>query len=200
MKRVLLAIALVFALTAAVSAQVPSSPFSLYVGGAVSMPQSPDGFKETYKTGYHGFAGVGFSFMPKMQLVGKVEYNTFSYDWDNNEWAGLSDGGSESMLMFGADARLSIGVPAAPFKPFLFGGGGFAHMKTEEFSGTDLLLATSVNSTIEDQTKPYFNVGAGAEFKMGPAMSFFAQARYVSVATEGESASFIPLSLGLKFF
>ncbi len=200
MKRFLLAVSLVFVVAAAVSAQVPSSPFSLYVGGAVSMPQSPDGFKETYKTGYHGFAGVGYSFVPKMQLVGKIEYNTFSFDWDNTEYPGLDDGGNQKILMFGADARFSFGVPAAPFKPFLFGGGGFANIKTDEFSGTDLVLATAVNSSLEDQTKAYFNVGAGADFKMGPAMSFFAQVRYVSVATEGDAATFIPLSLGLKFF
>lgn len=199
MKKVLLTVALVFALAAAVSAQVPS-PFSFYVGGAVSVPQSPDGFKETYKTGYHGFAGVGYSFVPKMQLVGKIEYNTFAFDWDNSGWPGLDDGGSQKLLMFGADARFSFGVPAAPFKPFLFGGGGFANVKTDEFSGTDMVLATSVNSSLEDQTKAYFNVGAGADFKMGPAMSFFAQVRYVSVATEGDAATFIPLSLGLKFF
>ena len=139
---------------------------------------------------------------PNFQVIGKIEYNTFSFDFDNTSWAtGLTDGGNEKLLMFGADGRFSLGAPAVPFKPFIFGGGGLAHITMSEFEGTDLSLVTSANELSDiSENKFYFNIGAGAEFKAGPAFSFFAQARYVSVATEGESAAFIPISLGLKFF
>ncbi|MBD3404171.1 outer membrane beta-barrel protein [candidate division GN15 bacterium] len=200
MKKVFLTFAFVALMAVGASAQMPSSPVSLYVGGALSLPQSPDDFSETYKTGYHGFAGVGFSFIPKLQVIGKIEYNTFSFDFDNNAIPGLSGGGTQNLLMFGADGRFSLGVPAAPFKPFVFAGAGLANISLSDWEGDDLLLATSLNEAMESQTEMYFNLGAGAEFKMGPMMSFFAQARYVSVQTEGDAASFIPVSVGLKFF
>lgn len=200
MKKSMIALAALLLFAVGAQAQMPSSPFSFYVGGALSLPNAPDAFKNTYKTGFHGFAGVGFSVMPKLQLVAKGELNSFSFDFDQNAMPGISEGGKQNIWMFGGDARFSMGVPAAPFKPFGFAGAGFANVKTTDFGGTDLSLATSLNSSLESMTKMYWNIGLGAEFKSGPAMSLFVQARYVNIATEGDAMQFIPISVGLKFF
>ena len=149
MKKVFLTFAFVALMAVGASAQMPSSPVSLYVGGALSLPQSPDNFSDTYKTGYHGFAGIGYSFVPKLQVIGKIEYNTFSFDFDNSGFSGLSDGGTQNLLMFGADGRFSLGVPAAPFKPFVFAGGGLASVSVSDFEGSDMVLATSIPEWIE---------------------------------------------------
>lgn len=196
MKQTLLTAACVIVLALGVSAQVPV-PFSLYAGGAFSVPSSPDGFKDTYKTGYHGLVGLGYKMGPGFQAVGKIEYHTFSFDFSGV--SGL-DGGNSKMWLFGGDGRYAFGLPVAPVKPFVFGGFGLASIKYDDFGG-NLTLATALNDALPDtQNKVYYNFGGGVELKAGPTFNLFAQARYVSIATEGSSTTFIPVTVGLKFF
>jgi len=195
----LLAILIAFTAVSA-SAQNPS-PFSLYAGGAISMPQSPDGFKDGFKTGYHGSIGVGYKVMPNLQLVGKLEYHTFKVNFDNTPGMEEYSGGTNKMWMYGVDGRYQFSLPAAPVSPYVLGGLGFANIKQSEFEGPASLGLSVLNEMIsESVTEMYWNIGAGVQLASGPAFSVFAQARYVSIATEGESAAFIPITLGLKFF
>lgn len=195
MKKSLLIVACVVILALSASAQVPN-PFSFYAGGALSLPSSPDGFKNGFKTGYHGLVGAGYKMGPGFQLVGKVEYHTFAFDF-----AGLSglDGGDSKMWLFGADGRFSFGLPAAPVKPFAFAGLGIANVKQSDITGS--VLGTSVNLSFPgSQNKLYYNFGGGVELKTGPSFSLFGQVRYVSIATEGSNTAFVPVTVGLKFF
>ncbi|MCP4685474.1 MAG: porin family protein [bacterium] len=195
----MLAILIVFA-AASVSAQVPS-PFSFYAGGAVSLPQSPDGFKDGFKTGYHGSLGVGYKVMPSLQVVGKLEYHTFNVNFDNMENMDGYSGGTNKMWMYGLDARYQMSLPAAPISPYFLGGVGFANIKQSEFDGPTPLVTSLLNEFIsESTTEMYWNIGAGVNLSSGPGFSIFAQARYVSIATEGEASTFVPITLGLKFF
>lgn len=179
-------------------AVAPSPPVSLYAGGLVSVPSSPDLFSDGYKTGYHGTVGVGLKAAPNFQLVGKFEYHTFK-----SEAAGLLgiQDGSRNILMFGGDARFSPSMPAAPVKPFFLAGIGFANVKQDSFTGPSL-LTSALNTAIPpgDETKFYFNIGAGIDLFSTPKLGMFIQARYVNVATSGEALQFIPVTLGLKFF
>ena len=201
MKKVLLTAVMLFVMTGVVSAQVPS-PFSFYAGGAVSIPNSPDAFADLYKTGFHGSVGVGFNVMPGLQTIGKIEYHRFQLDWDANEMMVGEDigGGHNNMWMFGADLRYSIPLPQPAFKPYAIGGVGLARISNTQFEGTSSLVASLNEFMPEVQNKVYFNIGAGIEIPTGPKMSFFGQVRYVSIATEGDAATFIPITLGLKFF
>lgn len=197
MKKFWMVLALLICFTAVASAQV-SSPMSVYAGGALSVPAGGDFFKNAFKTGYHGWVGVGMSTAPRMSLIGKIEYTSFS-----SEAAGLlgTTGGTEKILMFGVDGKFSLGLPAAPIKPFLFGGLGMANVKQDDFSNSNSLITSALNTTvIESETKFYFNVGAGLDLFSGPAFSIFAQAKYVSIATTGASTQFIPFSIGARFF
>jgi opacity protein-like surface antigen len=201
MKKLLLALIILVAFAATTSAQVPT-PFSLYAGGLISLPQSPSSFKDAYKNGWHGMAGFGWKLAPKFQAVAKIELHSFGVDYEAQNLATTYPnlvGGTNRMLMFGLDGRFSLGVPVAPIKPFILGGGGMAHVSQTEFAGDP--LATSLNSLMPSaQNKMYWNIGAGFELKGTPLMGLFAQIRYVSVQTEGEASSFIPITLGFKFF
>ncbi len=200
MKKLIILAVCIFALTATASAQVPSSPVKLYAGGLFSLPQGPDAFNDAFNTGFHGFVGVGKDLSPMFQLVGKVEYHSFGFNFDD---AGINnaDGGSLNAWLFGADARISPSLPAAPIKPFIFGGVGFASVKQSEFESSDLSLATSLNQTTgTSSTDLFFNVGVGADLFSTPAMTIFAQGKYVSIQTEGDATSIIPISLGVRFF
>ena len=196
MKKPLLTAVCVIAFAFGVSAQVPT-PFSLYAGGALSLPNAPDGFKDSFKTGFHGLVGLGYKMGPGFQLVGKAEYHKFAFDF-----TGLSgvDGGDNKMWMFGGDGRLALGLPAAPIKPFAFVGIGIANIKQSEFGGNPSLASSITPSFPESQNKIYYNLGGGVELKFGPSFNLFVEGRYVSIATEGDKTTFVPITVGLKFF
>ena len=207
MKKLFTVTFLVVALAGFASAQVPSpsdaSPFSVYASGSYSLPSS-GGFKDTYKAGISGSLGIGWKMGPGFQLIGKIERHSFAVDFDNI--SGLSaiagiDGGTNNMWLFGVDGRYSLGLPAAPMKPYLLGGIGMANIKQTDYTSTDPLATSLLNSSIPNSsTNFYFNVGGGVELMSTPAFGFFAQIRYVNISVDGGSAGFIPISLGVKFF
>lgn len=197
MKKLFLIAVLSIACAAFAGAQVPV-PFSLYGGGLMSFPNAPTEFKDAYKNGFHGMLGIGYKAMPVMQVVGKAEYHRFGYDL--SDISGVSNG-AQSVWLFGGDLRVGLNLPASPIKPYILGGGGLAHVSFTPFEGTNLLLTTALNDALPAaQNKFYYNFGAGFEFKLAPMFSFWAQVRYVSVATDNESTSFVPLTLGVKLF
>ena len=190
-----MAVVLLLIFATASWSQLPSKPFNLYAGGGVSIPTSPDAFKEGWKLGLHGSGGLGINFgaIPNFQVIGKVEFHTIPFDWDKAGQPNAS-GGAFQILMFGADGKLAFGVLAAPMKPFILGGVGGARISFSDISNAG-------NTVIVDfsETDFYFNIGAGVEFGSGPALKFFIMARYVNIATEGESTAFIPITAGIKF-
>jgi opacity protein-like surface antigen len=133
------------------------------------------------------------------EFVAKVEYHTFKWDFDQ-ALSGYT-GGTNKMLMFGGDMKWNPSAPAFPVAPYVLGGIGLANIKQSEFSGPASLALDFFNAAIsENQTKFYWNMGAGFQLKTGPAFSLFAQARYVNIASDGGSSAFIPVTVGLKFF
>jgi len=199
MKKLMMILAILVAFCASASAQVPSSPVSFYAGGALSIPSGPDSFKETFKNGYHGMLGVGFDLNPMFEIVGKLEYHTFQFDFTDvmSEYSG----GTNKMWMYGADVKLSPSLPALPIKPYALVGVGMASISQSEFSGPTSLSLSILNSAIgESKTKMYWNLGVGMNLMSTPVFSLFAQARYVNIATDGESSQFIPITIGAKFF
>ncbi len=201
MKKLLAILAILLAFSVSASAQVPSSPVSFYAGGALSIPSGGDYFQTMFKNGYHGMVGVGYSMAPMIEIVGKFEYHAFQSELAS----ALPDytGGTNKVMMYGADIKLSPNLPALPIKPYVLAGAGMASVKQTEFSGP-VSLASAVNlmNAIipEDQNKMYWNVGVGTSLLNNPAFSLFAQARYVNIATDGESSQFIPITIGAKFF
>lgn len=198
MRKLFMTLIILVAFAFSASAQVPSSPFSFYAGGLVSIPQS-DGFSQLFKSGWHGMAGVNYSIAPKFQLSGKVEYHTFGMDFGSI--SGFS-GGNFNALMFGVDGRFNLNLPAAPVAPYFIVGSGIASVKFNDVTGSS--LATSIFSVYNaalpgSQSEIYWNIGAGFEMKMGPAMNLFVQARYVNIGSGDGNINFIPISVGLKF-
>ena len=208
MKKFFWTLAVLLIMSAVSMAQVgtPSSPLSFYAGGALSMPTSPAGFSDGWKLGMHGMIGAGKNVSPRLQMIGKLEYHKFSADaaaTTANFGSPNVDGGAISTWMYGVDGRINLGAPVVPIKPFALVGLGIANLSFNEYTTTDTSLSSAVataNTGAISMSKVYFNVGGGVEFAMGPKTSFFVQARYVSIATEGGSTTFIPVTLGLKLF
>lgn len=182
----LLIVTLVIAFTAmAVSAQVPAKPFTIYGAAGISLPTSPDLFKDAYKTGFHGDAQLGFNAFPKTEFLINLGYHSFSADFGDSTGY---DGGTLSAFLAGGDLKLNLGVPMAPVKPFVFAGAGMAVLSISD------LVTPDGTYTSDSETKFYFEIGGGIEFTQ-----FFIRAKYVSISTEDESTATIPISLGVKF-
>lgn len=195
MKKLLITLAITLLLAAGVSAQV-SVPVSVYLGGALSVPATGD-FNDGWKWGYHGWAGVGYKMGAGLRITGKVEYHDFFFDM--MDVVGV-EGGDTKVWMYGIDGRYKLNIPAIPIKPFVLAGGGVARVSWDEFEGTSLIASTLNESIPEPQSKMYFNIGAGLELMALPTFGLFAEARYVSIGTDGERMNFVPMSLGLRFF
>ena len=182
----LLSFALVFAFTAmTASAQVPAKPFTVYGSVGLSMPMSPDYFKDGYKMGFHGNAQLGFNAFPKTEFLVNLGYHSLSADF--GDVTGY-DGGTLSAILVGGDLKFNLGVPTAPIKPFVFAGAGIAVLSMSD-------LTTPFGTyTVDSENKFYFEIGGGVEFTQ-----FFVRVKYVNVATEDDATALIPISVGMKF-
>jgi len=194
--QIILAMVLMLALASNAVAQSPN-PIKVYVGGGLSMPLKPSAFKDSYDNGYHAFAGVGMSVFPMVQGVAKVAWHQFPFDDQ-----GIYSGGEQNIVMFGADARIAPSTPGMPFKPYGFVGLGFATIKNSDLSllsGEPIKVGTvQWQSFVEDQTKLYYNLGAGAEIGGMPIFRILVQANWVTIMTEGDDRSFVDVSVGAK--
>lgn len=190
MQKIIIASVLTVLLALSASAQV-SSPIKVYVGGGLSFPGTPTEFKDNFKTGWHGMGGVSMSVFPRLSAVGKVMYHTFSNDLDQ------VDGGELKVTMFGVDAKADLGVPTMPISPVLFGGIGFANVKQASYTIAGLGWG-EIDYDLEDQTKFYYNIGGGVEWKVMPGISAFGQGTWVTITTDGDNSSFWCLTAGIK--
>ena len=123
MKKILLLTALVALIASSAFAQVPAKPFTIYVGGGLTLPMSPDVFKDGWSTGFHGSAQLGFNSIPKGEFLLNLEFHRFGADF--GDLSGY-DGGAFSSILVGGDFKLNFGLPMAPTKPFILGGVGLA--------------------------------------------------------------------------
>ena len=190
MKKLLILTVILAFVAMSASAQV-SKPFNIYVGGGLNLPMSPEIFKDYWKTGFHGMGAFGFNSGPNLQILGKIEYHTFPFDFGGIP--GLS-GMSFNTLMYGGAAKFDFGVPMAPTKPFVLGGMGMATLSVSDLEGVGAPISFDVS-----ETKIYIEFGGGVEFKMGPTMNLFLMGRYVNVSSEGDATAFVPITVGLKF-
>jgi hypothetical protein len=196
MRLFLISFIFVILLGSMVSAQVPSKPFTAYLQGGLTTVSSPELFKDLHKLGYHVTGGVGFSAAPMFQVVGKLGYHAMSKDWIIPEGETIS-GGKVKVITYGLDARFSPTTMVTPIKPYAYGGLGFAKISEGDIESSFLPIVPL--SAVQEQTKFYFNAGAGVEFSAGPVIKMFLEAQYLNIKTDGDNLVMIPLSLGVKF-
>lgn len=194
MKRVVLTIAMILALTVGVAAQDDATKmWNFYLGAGAALPTGDLG--DGWNLGLHGTGAFGYVVGPGFQILGKIEYHTFGIDD-----GGLSgvDGGSFNALMFGGAARYNFPTENSKISPFILGGLGIASATISDLTVDDPILGP-MTFKFESETKLYIEVGAGLDIASGETMSFFVQGRYVSIQTEGSAAAYIPFTFGLKF-
>ena len=197
MKKIFILVLGMILISTAASAQSPK-PFTVYGSLGLTFSNGPEKFQDLHKMGYDFYFGLGFKFIPFVQVVGKIEKQQMKKDWEFVapgilSGTGLS-GGTVSIWMYGLDARLTIGAPLMPIKPFLIAGGGWAKMS----EGAMPAVGLPFYDYLDTGTKFYYNIGGGLDFGTGP-FSFFIQGRYINIKQDGENLTLIPVNVGIKF-
>ncbi len=187
MKRVLLTLVLIIAFAAVASAQDVPKPLKLHLQGGVSMPMTPDGFKDHFKMGYQGGGGISFALNPMLELCGHVSYHRFDFD------PGEGDDDMDlymTTILYGAEVKLNLGAGGRGL--YALAGAGFAKPDVSE-------------GDLDLDTENYLTVAAGID--MG---NMFLEARYVRIkqditwddatdTDDDESVAWVPLSIGFRF-
>ena len=179
-KIVLLGSTLAFALAAG-SAQA-QKPISLGIAAGVSMPQGNYG--DVAGNGYHATAALGLG-LPLLPVGLRIEgsYNRFALSEEMEALVG--EAGNWSLASATANLTYSLPLPAVVVSPYVIGGGG-------------MYWGSCSADACDTQSDFGYNAGVGVKFMM-LVMSAYAEARYHSVQTEGESTNYMPITIGFMF-
>ena len=199
MRYIVVVLTLTILLAGAASAQV-GSPIKIYGGVGFSNPSDPVDFSDDYKRSSHFLLGIGYSFFPKLEAIGKAEYHTFGED--------IADlnGGKFKAAMFGVDAKFTLSLPTIPFAPYAIGGIGLASVEQDQF--TNAVGALWEGGYLASQTRFYYDYGFGVQWKLLMGVSAFGQLQWVKIDTKDQrTLSFVegidtssPFEDGTKFW
>lgn len=190
-------------------APVRTTDLGIAVGGAFPMgdrlrnPQmqsidGPGGDIDVAGGATAGFTIAGsVGITPVNSAIGyglEAQYTRFGLDPDPRFGPGGAPetaDGHLSSLSGTANAVLTIPI-ASRFRPYLIGGAGVYRLTSD--------ITQEPNSTFgpQDVTRFGLNGGAGVEVAFGPVRTFV-EARYHNVFASGSDASFVPVTIGMKF-
>jgi len=160
---------------------------------------------EAYGFGYGGGAHFDITFVLfSFRLTG--DYISFSPDEQKYKTivgrlipgfsaSGLSlEGGRISVLSFAANVKLGLPLPFV--SPYVTAGGGIANLSasdlTVKYQGV-VFAAPAPKS----ETKSSVNVGIGVDLNV--IVTLYIEAKYTVIFTEGESSSYVPVTIGITF-
>ncbi|MBN4056861.1 hypothetical protein JYU19_00980 [bacterium AH-315-J21] len=198
-------------------AQGPAIPFKpkIYVGAGYAPIVSPDTrFKDIFNSTISLQAAVGIPLSSGFELVGKVQYHNFSSRYEGFPELGVLDAAFFSSLgledpdrtitTIGLDAKLPFGPSLLPIRPYFLVGGGSFTLKQNEVIESITIGNPPQNFAIGyshvNRTDIYFNLGFGADIKIGPTLGLFIEGKYTVLNTPMESAGLTPIIVGLRLF
>ena len=191
MKRSLFGVAMGLALvatTANAQSLVPAvKPVSFGIAGGMSMPTGD--FGDVAKSGYNVSGLLQFQ-QPTWPVAIRVEgqFQDFSGKGDLEDASAKSIGGLANVLYY---------FPTkSTVRPYVTGGLGFFHLKTDAGDACSDELGEDVCSSSDN--KFGYDLGAGLEFQLS-GMSTFIEANWQSIQTEGSATRMIPIRVGIKF-
>jgi opacity protein-like surface antigen len=204
MKRILLLAAFLTIISSSLYAGGPIS-FGLQATGATL--NVPEPLKAVYGFGYGGGAHLDINLPVLFSIRIAADYTTYSPDREKFKTvlaaqslgrvaSGFeTDGGRFNIFSASANGKLSL-LPTPIISPYITAGAGIASVSNSDltirYQGTDLGTVAS-----DSQTKAAINFGAGIDLTI--VVTLYLEAKYTIIFTNGESSSFVPVSLGITF-
>lgn len=184
MKRTLRTLGVLAALVlpASLTAQASSEKtvgFGVSGGLALPMGDLSDGYEAGYNVTGHVYLKPAA--LKAFRLRGDVSYDS---------WSGKTDGVSGSSLGFMGNAVFDLGTSGSSVKPYILGGVGMHNGKSEVNVGSVNLESSSTDLAVQ--------AGVGLTFQLS-GFSTFAEARFVNVFGEDDSANWLPIVFGIRF-
>lgn len=198
MKRMILVLGLLLPLS--LYAQTPLS-FGVHANGAAL--NVPEPLKDVYGAGFGGGAHLDLDLLVlSLRLSG--DYISFSPD--NNKYlavinsipgvnASALDGGRLSIISGHVNGKLPL-LPVPVISPYVTGGVGLSRISVDDVKVTVNGVPVTAPAP-SPETKTTINLGAGLDLKLGIAL--FIEARYTWIFTEGETSTYVPVTLGITF-
>jgi hypothetical protein len=176
-----------------------NKPIAFYLGAGLTLPASPASFRNDHSAGINIYTALGYSVSPYTEITGRLELHTVSLDTDTRfgDYIEFSGGGID-ILLIGADVRFSTLRPAVTIRPFVTFGCGVSRLSQGNIT-TNLSFEQYAWLLFENQTKLYFSLGVGFDFKPVANTTMFLLVRYVSVSQDADNKIFLPITLGFKF-
>jgi opacity protein-like surface antigen len=218
MKRLTAIFLLVLAASAAygqildpVSAVAPKLRFGVHGNFTLSNLPGPkisgsSSIDDAYGTGWGGGAHLDLSFLVfSFRLSG--DYLTYSLNEDNFRHAYESvfgpaasqlhiEGGGLHIVSVSANGKLNV-LPLPVVTPYLTGGVGMAWLSRSETRTSIAGVPGNTFPSGSQSGRTSFNVGLGADIGFG--IDLFIEGRYVWIVTEGETSTYVPVSVGVTF-
>jgi len=187
------------------SSALAAGPVRFGLHGNAAFLNVPEPLKEAYGFGYGGGAHLDINLLV---LSVRVTGDYISFPIDEGKFkailaaGGLNasdfqfDGGRIGILSFAVNGKMGLPVPV--FSPYITAGAGLASISVSDLSiryqGQPVVSATGQKA----ETKFSINAGVGADLDIIVA-TLFIEAKYTVIFTEGESSSYVPVTLGITF-
>lgn len=201
-----------------------ASAIDFSVSSGYAVPSSPMTFANYWKMQYGGSLGVGLPLSPSVTLVGSAEYyrftlresgvaDRFDTKYMRDIWI-FADVTMSPVAEPSSILTLALGVRVRPsdmngvLVPYAIAGGGVMRFALSEIALPTTSIAT-INSTAiamtaerrivgGTETAAFLQGGVGFDLDVTESFRPFLEARYVFGFANGVSASYIPLTAGVR--
>ena len=205
-----------FLLLAATATAQEESKLHFLLNGGLTIPQSPDVFKDGWKQGFNVGGGLGYRLSRHITVQATVNYDRFPFDEEGvfdsftEEFGfdprdlGISidiTGADMSVLSVSGELKASFVGDPSKISPYVIGGGGLAHLSlgSATFSGSYLgqeLVEDAMGG--ESETKLMATIGGGVDIPINERIGVFVEARYQFNFTSEELTNFAGVRGGVK--
>jgi opacity protein-like surface antigen len=163
-------------------------------------------FSDVYGLGYGGGAHLDITFL-LWSIRFSGDYIMFSPDEGKyrSTLANLTggsaaafsiEGGKIDIISGAVNAKFTV-IPLPVVSPYITGGVGLARIGVGDLTVRQNGVVLGTLPSLSSETKTSVNLGAGIDFSL--VIDLFLEAKYTWIFTEGETSTYIPVTLGITF-
>lgn len=183
--------------------------FTAHIGGGPTFVSNRS--SDYVKNGYNMLVGGGYRANRMVEFLG--EFNLNQSDVQQSVLNQLSvPGGDTTFYSLTGNVKLNL-IPVGPANVYVIGGGGW-YRRTVRFTEPTTSVVTvfdpwwgygqvvvPTNAVLGSVTRDSggFNGGGGLEFRLGPEVRVFAEARWHRAYHNPTNSTLIPLTIGIRF-